>query len=86
MELGLLVLRETVGALFAADGAQKLFGWFGGHGVAGTAKFFGSMGLSPGRAMALGAGAAERRWAASGTWPHKPAAAAMLCTVMLCGI
>ena len=59
MELGLLVLRLVVGGLFAAHGAQKLFGWFGGHGLAGTAGFFESIGLRPGRAMALGAGAAE---------------------------
>ncbi len=40
MNLGLLVLRIIVGLLFAGHGAQKLFGIFGGHGLAGTAGFF----------------------------------------------
>lgn len=59
MSLGLLVLRVVIGALFAAHGAQKLFGWFGGHGLRGTGGFFESLGLRPGRMMALGAGLAE---------------------------
>src|SRR5207245_5216835 len=36
-DLGLLVLRLTVGGLLAGHGAQKLFGWFGGFGLKGTA-------------------------------------------------
>lgn len=59
MELGLLVLRVIVGALFAGHGAQKLFGAFGGHGVDGTAGFFESLGLKPGRLHAIFAGTAE---------------------------
>jgi putative oxidoreductase len=59
MELGLLVLRVFVGALFVGHGAQKLFGWFGGAGPEGTGRFFESVGLRPGRTMALGAGLAE---------------------------
>ena len=34
---GLTVLRIFVGIIFAAHGSQKLFGWFGGGGLAGTA-------------------------------------------------
>ena len=56
---GPLVLRILVGLIFAAHGAQKLFGWFGGYGLDGTAQFFGSIGLHPGTLMALLAGAAE---------------------------
>ena len=56
---GPLVLRVLVGAIFAAHGAQKLFGWFGGYGLEGTGQFFGSIGLNPGTLMALLAGAAE---------------------------
>jgi putative oxidoreductase len=59
MELGLLLLRLVVGLGFAAHGAQKLFGAFGGHGIAGTAGFFEQIGLRPGRPHAWAAGGAE---------------------------
>ena len=32
-----LVLRIPVGIIFLAHGAQKLFAWFGGYGLEGTA-------------------------------------------------
>lgn len=57
--LGAFALRIPVGIIFAAHGAQKLFGWFGGYGLEGTGQFFGSVGLNPGYLMALLAGAAE---------------------------
>lgn len=56
---GALALRVPVGIIFAAHGAQKLFGWFGGHGLDGTGQFFASLGLNPGFLMALLAGSAE---------------------------
>jgi putative oxidoreductase len=59
MDLALLVLRLVVGLLFVGHGAQKLFGIWGGHGLAGTAGFFDSIGLRPGRIHAPAAGAAE---------------------------
>jgi putative oxidoreductase len=31
------IARMTVGGLIAGHGAQKLFGWFGGHGLQDTA-------------------------------------------------
>jgi putative oxidoreductase len=37
MDGGLLLIRVVLGAIVAAHGAQKLFGWFGGHGIRGTA-------------------------------------------------
>jgi putative oxidoreductase len=59
MDLGLLVARLVLGPLMAAHGAQKLFGWFGGHGLSGTGRFFESLGFRPGRLFALAAGLAE---------------------------
>jgi putative oxidoreductase len=59
MNLGLIVLRVVAGLLFAGHGAQKLFGSFGGHGIRGTAGFFESLGLRPGRPHAVLAGGAE---------------------------
>ena len=59
MEVGLLVLRLVVGAFFVGHGAQKLFGWFRGHGLAATGAGFEQMGLRPGRTMAAIAGVSE---------------------------
>jgi putative oxidoreductase len=56
---GPLALRVPVGLIFAAHGAQKLFGWFGGYGLEGTGQWMGSIGLAPGYLMALLAGSAE---------------------------
>ncbi|WP_374523239.1 DoxX family protein [Hydrogenophaga sp.] len=54
-----LALRLPVGIIFAAHGAQKLFGWFGGYGLTGTAQWMESIGLAPGVLMVLLAGGAE---------------------------
>jgi putative oxidoreductase len=59
MHIGLLILRVVVGGLVAGHGAQKLFGWFRGHGIAGTGGFFESLGFRPGRWMAVLGGMAE---------------------------
>ena len=59
MNTALLILRLGLGLLMAAHGAQKLFGWFGGHGLAGTGGFFESLGFHPGRLFAAAAGASE---------------------------
>lgn len=59
MDLALLVLRLVVGLLFAAHGAQKLFGVLGGGGLEGTAGMFDSIGLRPGWLQARAAGTAE---------------------------
>lgn len=57
--LGLLIVRLLVGLTFAAHGTQKLFGWFGGGGIAGTGGFFDSLGIKPGKPMAILAGLGE---------------------------
>jgi putative oxidoreductase len=59
MDAGLLVGRLVLGTMMAAHGAQKLFGWFGGYGLAATAAFLESLGFRPGRNFALIAGLAE---------------------------
>jgi putative oxidoreductase len=59
MNLALLALRLVVGLTLAAHGSQKLFGWFGGHGIEGTAAGYERLGLRPGRVNALLAGLAE---------------------------
>ena len=56
---GLTVLRIFVGVIFAAHGSQKLFGWFGGGGLTGTAQWMESIGLGPGTLMAALAGGTE---------------------------
>ena len=58
-DIARLVLRVGVGGILAAHGAQKLFGWFGGHGVTGTGKAMEAMGFKPGKASALAAGVSE---------------------------
>src|ERR1700712_4199418 len=60
MSFGKLALRVTLGSFFIGHGTQKLFGWFGGHGLEGTAGFFeGQLGLRPGKRHALAAGISE---------------------------
>jgi putative oxidoreductase len=57
--LGLLIIRIVLGVTFVGHGAQKLFGWFGGHGIKGTGGFFESIGVKPGKVMAILAGLSE---------------------------
>ena len=59
MSYGILVLRVVLGAIMAAHGSQKLFGWFGGAGPRGTASSFAQLGYNPPLLLALGAGVAE---------------------------
>src|SRR5262245_25506472 len=59
MDAGLLLARMVFGLLMAAHGTQKLFGWFGGYGLAGTAGYFESLGFRPGRLFAAAASSTE---------------------------
>jgi len=84
MDLGLLTARLVFGALIAAHGSQKLFGWFGGYGLTGTGGFFEGLGFRPGRFFAALAGLSE--WAgglALALGLVEPAAAALIVAVMI---
>lgn len=59
LDLALLILRVVVGLIVAGHGAQKLFGWFGGPGLAGVTGWLGSTGMRPAGFWALMAGLAE---------------------------
>ncbi len=59
IDAGLLLLRVLVGVTFALHGFQKLFGWFGGGGLDGTAAWFAALGFGSGRSAAVMAGAGE---------------------------
>jgi putative oxidoreductase len=59
MNAGLALARVVFGLLIAAHGSQKLFGWFGGYGLAAVGGFFESLGFRPGRFFALAASVAE---------------------------
>lgn len=85
--LGLLIIRLVFGLLFAAHGAQKLFGWFGGYGLTGTGGFMESLGLKPGKFHAALAGAGEIAAGlllALGLW--LPVAALLVVVTMLVAI
>ncbi|GAB2744356.1 DoxX family membrane protein [Salinifilum aidingensis] len=58
-DLGLLVLRLGLGAVFAVHGAQKLFGAFGGPGRAGFADALRSMGFAEPETLSLVTGITE---------------------------
>lgn len=81
---GLLIIRAVIGLLFVGHGAQKLFGWFGGYGPKGTGGWMESVGIRPGVAMAVVAGAMEFVGGALLTLGlFTPAAAALIVLTML---
>jgi putative oxidoreductase len=59
MDVGRLVGRTVIGGLFIGHGTQKLFGWFGGPGRAGTEGMMEALQMRPAKANALLAGSAE---------------------------
>jgi putative oxidoreductase len=59
MDIALLLVRLIVGLAIARHGTEKLFGWFGGYGIAGTAGFFEQLGWRPGQLFVLAAASAE---------------------------
>lgn len=83
MSYGLLLLRVVIGGTLFAHGAQKLFGWFGGHGLRGTANFFGQLGWRASFLLALLAGLGEASGLAFAAGFVTPLAALGIATVML---
>lgn len=59
VDVGLAIVRVFVGALLFAHGTQKLFGWWRGHGINGTARYFESIGYANGTFFAVVAGVTE---------------------------
>jgi putative oxidoreductase len=59
MSSGLLLLRIAVGSIMAAHGAQKMFGWWGGPGMSGTAGLCSSLAYRSPFIMACGLAVAE---------------------------
>ncbi|MFF4750436.1 DoxX family protein [Streptomyces sp. NPDC002514] len=55
----LLLVRLTFGLLMAGHGAQKVFGIFGGPGLAATGKTFDALGYHPGEVFAAIGGLSE---------------------------
>lgn len=87
MKIGRLLLRLIVGSLFFGHGTQKLFGWFGGHGLDATANMFDSLGMRPGSRNAVAAGLAEAGGGAGiALGLATPLSAAALTSVMLTAI
>jgi putative oxidoreductase len=84
MDVGLLMVRATIGVLMIAHGGHKLFGWFDGPGLAGSAAFFEILGFRPGRVFTVVASSGE---VLSGTLMAlglmMPVAGAVIIAVML---
>ncbi|MGZ4619341.1 MAG: DoxX family protein [Frankiaceae bacterium] len=59
MSIARLGARAVIGGLFIGHGTQKLFGWFGGPGRAGTEAMMESIDMRPARVHAVLAGVTE---------------------------
>jgi putative oxidoreductase len=83
MNAGLLILRLALAAIMFFHGTTKLFGWWGGEGLDGAARFFASQGFRPPRLLAMVAGATETAAAILlGTGLLTPIGVAMLTGVL----
>jgi putative oxidoreductase len=59
MQLGRFLARAVIGSLFIGHGTQKLFGSFGGPGLAGTDGMMQALDMRPARRNSLAAGVTE---------------------------
>jgi putative oxidoreductase len=57
--VALLIARVAIGIGFAAHGAQKLLGWFGGSGISKTGEFMIKLGWQQGRLFGILASSSE---------------------------
>src|SRR3972149_4426941 len=74
MDSALVILRLVGGLLVAGHGAQKLFGWVGGHGIKGAAGGGGAAGVPAAAVLGDGGGSGGvRRGSAAGTGTLQPA-------------
>lgn len=87
MSVGRLAGRAVIGGLFIGHGGEKLFGWFGGPGRAGTEGMMESLQMRPAKVHALAAGISETAGGALlVTGLATPLAAATLTGVMTTAI
>jgi putative oxidoreductase len=59
LDHAIALLRIVVGLLMMGHGAQKLFGWFGGHGLSGTAGWFDSLAMPMPKGLSMFVGVCE---------------------------
>jgi putative oxidoreductase len=86
MAYGILLLRVVVGLVLFAHGTQKLFGWWGGHGIKGTAGFFGGLRFRMPVAMAVLAGLGETSGALFALGLVTPLAALLMASTMVVAV
>jgi len=86
MSYGLLFLRIVIGGILFAHGSQKLFGWWGGGGLKGTAGWLGSMGFRSPSVMAVMVALAESSGLLFALGLLTPVAALGMCSAMFVAI
>jgi putative oxidoreductase len=86
MAYGILFLRVVVGLVFFAHGTQKLFGWWGGGGIRGTAGVFASLGFRPPTAAVVTAGVSEATGVLFAMGLLTPFAALLMASTMVVAI
>jgi putative oxidoreductase len=86
MASGILLLRVIVGLVLYAHGAQKLFGWYGGYGLRGTAGFFGGLRFRMPTAMTVTAGLSEASGVLFAAGLVTPLAALLMASTMVVAV